>query len=86
MKWGRIFQETEPYKTKGNGKKAKKVSRYYLGEVSPSARAHIPGNPETGIKEHEEFRWVTYEESLDMPLRPRIREIFDWARRNVEEE
>lgn len=84
MKWGRIFLETEPYKTKVKGKKAKKVSRYYLGEVSPKAQAHIPANPETGEKEHEELRWTSYEQAVEMPLRPRIKRILDWAHSKVE--
>jgi bis(5'-nucleosidyl)-tetraphosphatase len=85
FKWGRVFQETDSYKTKMDGRSVRKVSRYYLGEVSPKSQAYIPRNPETGIKEHQELRWVTYDEALKLPLHTRIKTILDWARSQIEE-
>ena len=83
--WGTVYKETDPYKTKSNGKKAKKVSRYYLARVN-SGEVKIVPNEETGVVEHDNFYWVTYEEAKDFPLQPRIKEILDWARSLVENE
>jgi len=81
--WGSVYKETEPYKTKANGKKAKKVSRYYLAEVK-SGDVKILPNEETGVVEHDDFYWVTYEEAKKLPLHPRIEEVLDWAESLVE--
>lgn len=76
--WGKLFKETKPYATKVDGKKRKKVSKYFVagyvgGEIS------LQPNPESGIIEHEEFKWATYKEAADMPLHERIRAVLDWA-------
>jgi bis(5'-nucleosidyl)-tetraphosphatase len=84
FKWGRVFHETVPYKTKIQGKNARKVSRYYISEAQ-SGDPIIRENPETGQKEHDEFRWVSFEESKYMPLHPRIKKILTWAREVMEE-
>ena len=76
--WGRVFHETAPYKTKTNGKKVRKISRYYVAEVE-SGEPVIRSNPESGIKEHEEFRWITFQQSKNIPLHPRIKEVLKWA-------
>jgi bis(5'-nucleosidyl)-tetraphosphatase len=35
-------------------------------------------NPLTGVTEHDEFRWVTYDEASRL-LVPRVRLVLDWA-------
>lgn len=80
--WGLDFIETPPYKTKVNGKKARKISRYYLGEYISGAIQLLP-NPETGIIEHHEFRWVTYDEAVELNLSDRIQKVLDWAMKKI---
>lgn len=77
--WGQQSIETEPYKTKVDGKSAKKIATYYLAEYK-DGEVHIEPNPETGEVEHEEFRWMTYNEIVEgIKLSPRIRKVLDWA-------
>ncbi len=68
--WNKQFIETEPY-SKG------KVARYYLGEVDDQVIQLLP-NPETGIIEHHEYRWLKYEEARKL-LGPRLKVVIDWA-------
>lgn len=70
FRWGKGYQETAPY---GIGK----IARYYLAE-SREGDAYLPANPVTGKPEHEEFRWVTYQEAQAI-LPPRLRSILNWA-------
>lgn len=66
---GQYF-ETLPY-SKG------KIARYYLAEL-PKQRVILNPNPETGIQEHHEFRWLSYNEARHL-LVPRVQEALDWA-------
>jgi len=70
FKWGYRFRETGPY---GPGK----VARYYLAETS-QYDVELPINPEIGRPEHEEFRWVSYSEAVDM-VSARVRSVLEWA-------
>lgn len=70
FRWGKGYLETPPY---GAGK----IARYYLAE-SPGGEVHLPVNPLLGKPEHDEFRWVTFEEA-DKLLGPRLRPILNWA-------
>lgn len=79
FKWGTDqFVETQPYPTKVDGKKVKKVARYYIAELK-SGEVSLEPNPETGKTEHERFYWLTYEEAKKMPLHDRIKQVLDWA-------
>lgn len=78
FKWGFDFIETEPYKTRVEGKKRTKVARYYVAEVM-SGEAEIKPNEDTGIKEHDEFRWVYYVEAIRLPLHKRMVGVLEWA-------
>lgn len=69
---GQEFIETEPY-----GKK--KVARYYLIKVEDKKTVTLVPNPITGIIEHHEFRWVSYEEAHEMVV-PRIQKVLEWTR------
>lgn len=68
--WGNSYQETPPY---GRGK----VARYYVAETR-QADITLPVNPELGHPEHEEYRWVPYQEARGM-VAARVQPILDWA-------
>jgi 8-oxo-dGTP pyrophosphatase MutT (NUDIX family) len=81
--WGTDHKDTAPYKTSLGNKKAKKISRYYVAKVVTGDVKILP-NEETGVVEHDQFYWVTYQEAQKLPLSPRIKEILDWANDMVE--
>ncbi len=68
--WGNDFKETEMYSRQ-------KVARYYLGEVTMGEIVLLP-NPESGMIEHHEYRWVTFDEAMEL-LGPRVQKILTWA-------
>lgn len=72
FRWGHVFKETEPYGSNN------KIARYYIAE-SKAGEAHLPVSPELGKPEHDEFRWMGYDEAKEL-LVPRVRAILDWAR------
>ncbi|MCU0759606.1 MAG: NUDIX domain-containing protein [Steroidobacteraceae bacterium] len=67
---GHDFIETGPYARN-------KVARYYLG-VTRTARVTLPVVPELGKPEHHEWRWVDYEQALDL-VSPRVLPVVEWA-------
>lgn len=69
--WGESFYETRPY---GKGK----VARYYLVRSNEDKEIVLLPNPESGIIEHHEYRWVTYNEASKL-LVPRVQAVLDWA-------
>ena len=73
--WGKIYAETEPY---GKGKTA----RHYLVKVEEDKEIVLLPNPITGVIEHHEHRWLTYEEAKSL-LVPRTKAILDWANRAI---
>lgn len=74
FRWGRDFIETERYSYG-------KIARYYLAEVSEE-KIELIANPVSGRHEHDEFRWVTYDEASRL-LVPRVRRVLDWAEARV---
>lgn len=72
--WGYKFIETGPY---GKGK----VARYYIAETSQS-EVDLPINEEIGKPEHEEFRWVTFDEAKSM-VKPRVFNVLTWANKFI---
>ncbi len=68
--WGMVFMDTGPY-NKG------KISRYYVAR-SKATYVTLPVNPELGIPEHHEAKWVDYETALAM-VSPRIEPVVRWA-------
>jgi bis(5'-nucleosidyl)-tetraphosphatase len=68
--WGRDFVETGPY-NKG------KISRYYVASSSETA-VQLPINPELGMPEHHEARWMTFEPALKL-MSPRLKPVLEWA-------
>ncbi len=74
--WGNTFTETEPYA------KPLKVARYYLAELM-SGEARIIPNPKTGLPEHDEICWLSYEDAIKLDLKPRIELVIKWANDRV---
>jgi 8-oxo-dGTP pyrophosphatase MutT (NUDIX family) len=72
FRWGEMFKETEPYRSRG-----RKVARYYIAETSQS-KVTFAVNPELGRPEHHEYRWLTFEE-VKKRAPKRLHPIIDWA-------
>ena len=68
--WGMVFMDTGPY-NRG------KISRYYIAR-SKETKVRLPVNPDLGVPEHHEARWVDYHEALTM-LSPRLLPVLRWA-------
>ena len=68
--WGEVFRETAPY-ARG------KVARYYLARTGREDVV-LAANPQTGIHEHMEYRWVRRGDAAAM-VTPRVRQILEWA-------
>jgi 8-oxo-dGTP pyrophosphatase MutT (NUDIX family) len=75
--WGDAYKETLPY---AGGK----VARYYIAE-SPADEVKLPISAELGRPEHDEFRWLSFDDAEDV-LPPRLAIVLDWARGIVEAE
>ncbi len=71
FEWGEEFRDTPMY---ANGK----IARYYVARVRRTDIS-LPINPYIGRAEHQEFRWVTYDDALKL-INPRVLAILDWAR------
>lgn len=72
--WGKRYIETGPY---NQGK----VARYYIAETR-QIQVDLPINPEIGRPEHEEFKWVTFDEAKKM-VTPRVAKVLRWARNSL---
>ena len=72
--WGYNYRETGPY---GCGK----VARYYIAETNESS-VNLPVNPDIGRPEHDEYRWVSYEEAVSL-VAPRVRPALEWAQGTI---
>jgi 8-oxo-dGTP pyrophosphatase MutT (NUDIX family) len=68
--WGMVFMDTGPY-NKG------KIARYYLAR-SKEVQISLPVNPELGMPEHQEARWVDVDHALAM-VSPRLQPVVRWA-------
>jgi 8-oxo-dGTP pyrophosphatase MutT (NUDIX family) len=68
--WSEVYRETAPYSHK-------KVARYYIAQTTTQA-VTLPVRPELGRPEHNEFRWVTFEQGLAL-CSPRLDPILRWA-------
>jgi bis(5'-nucleosidyl)-tetraphosphatase len=74
FEWGERFNETGPY---SHGKTA----RYYL--ASTECEKVVMGiSPVTGVPEHHEWRWVSFDEAFDLGS-PRVRTVVRWARQII---
>ncbi|QDK38003.1 bis(5'-nucleosyl)-tetraphosphatase [Bdellovibrio sp. NC01] len=64
------FIETEPY---GKGK----VARYYIAEMNTD-KVVLGINEELGRPEHQQYKWMTYEEALEVTV-PRLQRVLKWV-------
>jgi 8-oxo-dGTP pyrophosphatase MutT (NUDIX family) len=71
MQWGSISMDTEIYSTD-------KVASYFLARVEKQDIS-LPISEELGKPEHDEYRWVTFEEAQAL-LPQRLRLILAWAK------
>ena len=76
FRWGEGYCETAPYRH------GSKVARYYVAETS-QAFVTLPVSPELGRPEHDEWRWVGFDEAGRL-LPPRLQHILAWARKQLE--
>ncbi len=74
FEWGERYIETGPY-SRG------KTARYYLARTARE-QVILGPSPETGEPEHQEWRWVGFDEAYDLAS-PRVREVVVWARQIV---
>jgi 8-oxo-dGTP pyrophosphatase MutT (NUDIX family) len=72
--WGDRYFETGPY-SRG------KVARYYIAKTDQET-VEMGLSPVTGVPEHHEWRWVTFDEAYDLGS-PRVRGIVQWARQII---
>lgn len=70
FRWGTASIDTAMY---GDHK----VASFFLAE-SRAGEVTLPVNPELGHAEHNEYRWVTYQEARAL-LPPRLQPILHWA-------
>ena len=74
FRWGEVYRETAPYSHK-------KIARYYVAQTSIEA-VMLPVRPELGRAEHNEWRWVTFEQGLAL-CSPRLDPIIRWAAETI---
>jgi 8-oxo-dGTP pyrophosphatase MutT (NUDIX family) len=68
--WGEVYRETPPYSHK-------KIARYYIAQTITEA-VTLPVSPELGRPEHNEWRWVTFDQGITLSS-PRLDPILRWA-------
>jgi 8-oxo-dGTP pyrophosphatase MutT (NUDIX family) len=73
--FGEGFIETGPYSRN-------KIARYYIAATG-TEQITLPVNPEVGAPEHHEWRWVDYDEALNL-VSPRVAPVVEWAMRQIE--
>ena len=74
FEWGDRAIETGPY---NQGK----VARYYLAQTA-QAEVEMGISPELGRPEHNEYRWVSFDQAYDLSS-PRVRDVVVWARQII---
>jgi 8-oxo-dGTP pyrophosphatase MutT (NUDIX family) len=72
--WGEVYRETAPYSHK-------KIARYYVAQTTTQV-VTLPVRPELGRPEHNEWRWVTFDEGLTLGP-PRLDPILRWAAETI---
>ena len=68
--WGLAFMETGPY-NKG------KIARYYIAR-SKEQQILLPINPDLGVPEHQEARWVSVDKALGL-VSARLKPVVRWS-------
>jgi bis(5'-nucleosidyl)-tetraphosphatase len=72
--WGVQFMDTGPY---GKGK----IARYYIAR-SKAEHIRLPVNPDIGMPEHHEARWVDAQTALKI-VSPRLQPVVRWAYKTI---
>jgi 8-oxo-dGTP pyrophosphatase MutT (NUDIX family) len=75
FQWGIQYKETDPYLG------GKKIARYYVAVTSEKSLT-LPSSPELGRPEHDEYRWISYEE-LKTLAPPRLQPIVEWVKKTI---
>ena len=75
FRWENNSYTTEVY---SSGKKA----RYFLAKIIGDEPVSLLPHPESGIVEHHEYRWVTFNEGLKL-TNPRITKVLELANRRI---
>ena len=70
--WGMDSYTTEPYA------KNKKTATYFIAETAKE-KISLPVNLELGKPEHQEYKWLTYDQAISM-CNNRIKKVVEWAR------
>ena len=68
--WGMVYMDTGPYR-RG------KIARYYIAR-SKETHIELPVNPDLGVPEHHEARWMDYDRVL-ATVSPRLQPVVRWA-------
>lgn len=71
FKWSKAYYSTYPYGIN------KKIVHYFVAETKKE-KIKLEKNPETGIIEHDEFRWVSITEAEKI-LNKRVNKVLKWA-------
>jgi bis(5'-nucleosidyl)-tetraphosphatase len=74
LQWGNISIDTEIYSKD-------KVASYFLARVEKQDIS-LPVSEELGKPEHDEYRWVTFEEAQAL-LPQRLSRILEWAKNSA---
>jgi 8-oxo-dGTP pyrophosphatase MutT (NUDIX family) len=74
FRWGEEFVETAPYARN-------KVARYFLA-ATPRSAVKLPVNESLGRPEHQEFRWLAFEDAAKLTV-PRVDAVLEWARERL---
>lgn len=75
--WGKKYKETEPYRD------GRKIARYYVAETTRS-EVKFSVNPELGMPEHHEYRWIPFDEAKRLAPE-RLIPIIEWANGVIDE-
>lgn len=75
FKWGKCYYETEPF-----GKNEKIV--FYFMANTESELVKFGMNPVSGKVEHDEYKWVTFDEAKKMTVY-RIQKAIGWAEKRL---
>lgn len=74
FEWGDKSFSTGPY-SRG------KTALYFLARTA-QVDVDMGISPETGEPEHQEWRWVSFDEAHDLAA-PRVRQVVQWARQII---
>lgn len=75
FKWGKSYYETESYG------KNKKVVFYFIAETKEQ-NIVMGISPQLGTPEHEEYKWVTFDEAKSLTV-DRIKKVISWVEERV---